>query len=975
MRRALTSLGMQELFPLSDGENERTHESLVQELQAWSSEVEPGQDVTVAIYATGHGLLSSFGREWLLAGKDSTDAIDGSALHPTRLATAVNQSGVRRVMLILDACYAGEGAIEAFASAGSAFHQAGGDRELCILAATPSYEEAQQGIFADAFAKACRQASVPSWHQQFLSLESVEQSLAESTSEWKQKPQVWIGRDAGSLILPNPAYFPTEVPALWGSRGWTPWSSAARGVSGASDPGWFFTGRAKALDELWGHVCEAERARPAIVFLTGPAGSGRTAILARMLTTATAADRAVLPIVARKGTVPPIDVTAVAVSCAGKTLKEIHGEAVLQLGSDPLASSGHPSRPWAVLLDDTDRAEEPASVLGWADRLATVGGTVVAVVDRVPDAVSGHRIDLGAETHDSLDDARHYLSLRLRLSSPAADEFDLQRVTASTGGSWAAAVRAAEAWASAPDPYGSRVDRALRAAADSLSSSRVRTLVGRGMDRTAAATAISVLDQVSGWDEWAGLSVPLWAALASCPGGPPCDADVLMQAVPALALDCPECSTDAVRVPNPTPEASGAKLLDRLLVAVRPGATYDWRQVDPAALCALVGGAASNGNDAILLDVGLLLACPSPAVARALATRDDVRELRLAFSEVPAVGPRATRELALRVAAARRGLTGLRDPHPQLSDGLGSTFDVVAATRFGPGDQLSDIVASSVVTEEEPVALAVATAHDDGQLAVWGGDPLTRQATCPPPFGSSAIAGLVASRSDGHVRVIAMSARGDLAHWTPGDTRASALPGSASALLALDGTALLLGQASAVEVRDLTDGTTAQLQLSGTLEKAVAVRRPQGWVVWTAEPGGVLRRHELNDTGAARTSAPIVALPGLSILQVSGSGDAIAVNGAGVTIVSADGERTRSLPIPAGGSVRSAMTTPAGEVFVVGLGADGSRLVWTSRDSDEPLMVHWPEELYRVLAAGPRPPVVLVGRRSLTFLYLGRRAS
>ena len=754
--------------------------------------------LSLVVYCTGHGLVPQNTQDWRLAERDSSVENPTLSVTPADIVLAVNRPAVGKVLLVLDACYAGEGAGEAFAVVQRALRQVGGGRELCIVAAVPHYAEARQNVFAPALAKALRDASVPSWDQAFLSMETVEGSLQRSLRRWRQRPRVMLGREAGSLMLPNPAHVPRELPAGWRSGRLVPWSGPARGVAGPREPGWFFTGRDAALAELWQHACAPAEAPGRLRYLAGPSGSGRTALLARMLTTATDGDRAALPAVARTGALPPRDVAVAAVRCRDRTVDDVRADVVAQLGRDPTAEPGD-GRPAAVLLDDVAQAADPPALLAWAAELT--GARVVAVLPAPPDDPPGDVTALGAPEHAPAPDLSRYLRLRTSLTGRPADEPELKRLTTAAGGSFAAAVRAADAWAAAADRGLDPLEPALADAAERLSADRAATLAAHGVDHRTAAAAVDVLTEVSCWEEGSGLPPELWAALASARAGRPCGPATLAAAAPALGLvPAPGTRDGALRVPGPATGVRLPDLVPALVDAVRPTGTGRWDDVDPPVLCAVAGAAARTPSAVGLLlrDAAFLLACPPAAVTRALRAGPPVPEpLQRAWAQVPSVGRAADRAFALRLAAARQGITELHRAGDGARPGEPDVLTVLAANGFSPRSGTADVVRSAVAPV--PGDPAVATAHDDGSLTLWGGDDLRRLATCRPPFAGAAVAGLAATAVDGglgeagEVVVVATSRHGQVARWSASrETAAEPWDVTADDVAALAGGRLLL---------------------------------------------------------------------------------------------------------------------------------------------------------------------------------------
>ena len=73
------------------------------------------------------------------------------------------------------------------------------------------------------------------------------------------------------------------------------WDPRGRGVERAARPGWFFTGRRRALSHLVAWLTAAPAAADNVRVVTGGPGSGKSAVLARLVTTSNPRYRASMP--------------------------------------------------------------------------------------------------------------------------------------------------------------------------------------------------------------------------------------------------------------------------------------------------------------------------------------------------------------------------------------------------------------------------------------------------------------------------------------------------------------------------------------------------------------------------------------------------------------------------------------------------------------------------------------------------------
>jgi len=161
-----------------------------------------------------------------------------------------------------------------------------------------------------------------------------------------------------------------------------------RGVDQRSRPGWYFTGRVGVLKELVGWLTNpGSDLAPRVV--TGGPGSGKSAVLGRIVTLANHRLRGQVPLDdAAAGTVPPVGCVNVAVQATGKTLEQVvveisealrieHGSAqqlVDALGDRPNAA--------VVVVDAVDEAAQPQELarkllrpLGSTNRVRLLVGT------------------------------------------------------------------------------------------------------------------------------------------------------------------------------------------------------------------------------------------------------------------------------------------------------------------------------------------------------------------------------------------------------------------------------------------------------------------------------------------------------------------------------------------------------------------------------------------------------------------------
>ncbi|MGB3763800.1 MAG: hypothetical protein WA966_11305 [Ornithinimicrobium sp.] len=886
-------------------------------------------------------------RRWILADADASEDNPRKSLEPQKILEAVH--GVGRILLILDACFAGSGADEAFPLARKTLQEAKplGATDLCILSAAQRLVPARPNALARALAAALIAQVRPSLDRQFLNMEDVEASLAKRFAATEQVPQIVRGKQVGSRMLPNPGYMPPPPPR-WDRMPLLGVSATARGLSDRRDRGWFFTGRDLALAELWEYVHTAPKERRGPYLLTGPSGSGTSALLVRMVTTATSADRAELPLVTRPAADQAEDVAAMLVSCTGRTTEDVVG----------LAESfdGH-----LLLLDDVDEAAEPDAVVDW---VAAEADRRVVVVRRDTIPTSDPRFagctDLASFGHNIAADSLAYLRLRLAVIGAQPSDHEVELLASASGGVFAAVVAAADAWARAERQAGHPLQAALRAATKRLHTARVQTLRRAGVGSRPAQTAVDMLDAVSSWDEESGVPLEMWARVSGCP------AELLRAAAPRLGARPADGENGWAFPQRLAPR--GASIAVQLLDAVNFDNTT-WADAPPAVMCALLGAATAFPEDdalaGLLADELFLLACPPSAVTRTIQRDGVPGALRRAWGRVPGVGQHG-RASALRLALAEEGVR----PLPAIN---GTGLSVVAAARSAlnaeayaqeqfRGGGLADSVRSAALHTQQ--GLLIVTAQDDAEVVMRSGPGLRDTRLLGRPF-QRAVTGLAVVFAGGAgdaVSIVAVSA--DEGVWMlPPEGGWQRLPALRAATAEAAGPVMIaLRRPGGV---DLIDGA-GEVHLSRTIpdvDHSLIAMAPNGPVLWYASSRDRLRRRSL-PTGL---TDDVGALPGLRVLGAGCDGDVVAIHRAGFTRYDARGGPSWSMALVPQGPVRHCIGS-GHHAFLAG-GSDSSYWV-THHGLDSPPTEPFLTGDYVVaLHPGTRPDqVVVVGRRRIAVL-------
>ncbi|WP_107503128.1 AAA family ATPase [Streptomyces geranii] len=303
------------------------------------------------VFVTGHGTTSERGlTHWTVL----RTTVPGKRLPATALRTAdllswLAATDIQYLFLVLDMCFAGATAAQITE------WEADIPPTWLVLPSATRDTEALPGALTNAISEFLADLESPSGRKyagREVPYLSVEMFLGEvrrrlSKAAGRLVPLQGSQENGPHPCLPNPCYVPgTRVslrPALRDMA--LPkedllqhWSPRSRGVATQEEPGWFFEGREALMRELIS-VCSGS---PGIVLVTGCAGSGKSAVLARLATLSDPEFRtehhdriaAVLP-----GLDPGVNSVDVAVVCTGKTPVEIAAQICLALGIDAPVSS------------------------------------------------------------------------------------------------------------------------------------------------------------------------------------------------------------------------------------------------------------------------------------------------------------------------------------------------------------------------------------------------------------------------------------------------------------------------------------------------------------------------------------------------------------------------------------------------------------------------------------------------------------
>ncbi|MEU0563176.1 hypothetical protein [Dactylosporangium sp. NPDC006015] len=344
-------------------------------MQAWRE-----SDAAV-VFITGHGKKAN-DTHYLILKQTESGRLASTAIRTSDLIAWLSETGIRHLLVILDACYAGAVVPDTTRL----------DRDLpstwLVLPSATRNEEAVVGALTGAVTRFLEKLARPEGGsyggalEPYLKVEEFLRGVREQLAPGQTLNPLARGSfDDRHLCLPNPHYRGSDAADLTPARHElalprsdleTHWRPRARGVMRDDEPGWLFTGRAALIREL---IAAATTTTGATI-ITGGAGSGKSAAIARLVTLSDTRfveqhreELSDVPTDLR----PPADAVDVAVLATGK----LHTQVLAQICgalyvSPPNTAHAEPT--------DTERLD------AWHRWLSTHERTITVVIDALDEA-------------------------------------------------------------------------------------------------------------------------------------------------------------------------------------------------------------------------------------------------------------------------------------------------------------------------------------------------------------------------------------------------------------------------------------------------------------------------------------------------------------------------------------------------------------------------------------------------------------
>lgn len=407
-----------------------------------SSEREPSD--LVLIYYAGHGdLAGNLNHHYLFTSDSNERELTRKAIKTSGLVELFFEGAGNRplnILLLLDTCYSGKGGGQAVAAVAQAKENAfkGQGSGFWVIASAGPLDEAGDGSFVNAFLSVMEDDA---WVPKRSGVEFINPlDLKDAINDWFEKKgleqraegDVTGNRERHTFIC-NEAYKAGFDGLVLDDEGH--WYPKARGVEGLASPGWFFTGRENALRKLISWL-EAKPSDLKARVVTGRPGSGKSAVLARLVTCAnktirTRMEEAGVLNNTPRDTVPNIGAIDAVVHAHGFSLERVVEALAQQLSIENQTVDGvlkylaESPKPVRIVVDALDEANDPAALehellrkLAACPSARLIIGTRKYQNNLVPLAGICEIVDLDHPAYFSSDDIANYVTSRLRNRVP-----------------------------------------------------------------------------------------------------------------------------------------------------------------------------------------------------------------------------------------------------------------------------------------------------------------------------------------------------------------------------------------------------------------------------------------------------------------------------------------------------------------------------------------------------------------------------
>lgn len=364
-----------------------TSTQLLRELRKFCKSPERRSDDLIAVYFTGHGeRLDATGEHVLVTSDTDPEDIEAAVATAALARQILLGTNVRRLLLMLDTCFSGQGGADFTAAVLSSCTNHWSEESgtgVVVISSTQPMQWAQAGVFPQLFQDAVESLSTAGYSPDTLPLDTVITAISHDLDQSHGQNIEWTQvRLAGQIppFLPNPRRDPrlSEVDlALQQASEWETHTERrdiefrtrllVRAMGNYENKGWWFCGRHRALIDITTWLTHPDPTR-AFLAVTGDPGSGKTAVLG-LITTLTHPDyRRTVPVDALglpTKAIPPAGVVDVAIYAQNLTVDQVRN-GIAAAAHRTAATVGelidalaHRTTPLTVLIDALDEAADP----------------------------------------------------------------------------------------------------------------------------------------------------------------------------------------------------------------------------------------------------------------------------------------------------------------------------------------------------------------------------------------------------------------------------------------------------------------------------------------------------------------------------------------------------------------------------------------------------------------------------------------
>ena len=351
-------------------------------LDDWFGSNERNNSDWVVLYYTGHGELVGTDSLYLLTKDYVNGRLVGTAFSINQLGEMLigTDAGgetrrVRRFLAIIDTCHAGAGAFDLSRKISKLFSQGSNYGMFYALAAAFPNEEALTGALANALIDSLQDESLGGAQQPLIFFDQLVPAINRRLNAHRVVYSPVVSPDVEPEFFPNPRYregLPPS-PTIAEIRGEEKFGNVralglpiTSGMEIEVQRGSYFRGRVRLLTELADWLTNSTDNR--IRVITGRPGTGKSAILSKIVTLSDPQYRQLMPQEdVRWAQVFPSQCIDMAIHAKGKTSREVMQAFAVNLGVVPeiakiFETLNSREQPYHVVVDALDEAREPQAI-------------------------------------------------------------------------------------------------------------------------------------------------------------------------------------------------------------------------------------------------------------------------------------------------------------------------------------------------------------------------------------------------------------------------------------------------------------------------------------------------------------------------------------------------------------------------------------------------------------------------------------